>query len=108
LDTQDVVIADESGAIALAGVIGGLSTAISDMTKNIVIEIAHFDPVAVRRTSMRVGVRTDAVMRYEKTISPLLSFTSLSLILDILQQYSLMLGDYKIAGMSSVIDTKIA
>ncbi len=107
LDTQDIVIADDSGPIALAGVIGGLSTAISDMTKNIVIEIAHFDPVVVRKTSMKIGVRTDAVMRYEKTISPLLSLTSLSLILDALQQYSLMLGDYKIIGMSSVIDTKI-
>ena len=107
LDTQDIVIADDSGPIALAGVIGGFSTAISDMTKNIVIEIAHFDPVVVRKTSMKIGIRTDAVMRYEKTISPLLSLTSLSLILDALQQYSLMLGDYKIIGMSSAIDKKI-
>jgi hypothetical protein len=43
-------------------------------------------------------------MRFEKTLSPLLSLTSLSLILDILKQYTLMLGDYRIAGMGSVIN----
>jgi phenylalanyl-tRNA synthetase beta chain len=104
LIAQDIVIADDSGVIALAGVIWWLSTAISDSTKNIVIEMAHFDPVAVRRTSMRIGVRTDAVMRFEKTLSPLLSLTSLSLILDILKQYTLMLGEYRIAGMSAVMN----
>ena len=96
LVAQDIVIADESGVIALAGVIGGASTAVSDSTTNIVIEMAHFDPVATRRTSMRIGVRTDAVMRFEKTISPLLSLTSLSLILDVLKQYAPMLGEYTI------------
>lgn len=107
LIAQDIVIADDSGVIALAGVIWWLSTAISDSTKNIVIEMAHFDPVVVRRTSMRIGVRTDAVMRFEKTLSPLLSLTSLSLILDILKQYTLMLGEYRIAGMSSVMNDTV-
>ena len=71
------------------------------------IELAHFDPVATRRTSMRIGVRTDAVMRFEKTLSPLLSLTSLSLILDILKQYAPMLGDYTIAGAMSVMTDEI-
>ena len=87
--------------------IGGASTAVSDDTKNIVIEIAHFDPVATRRTSMRTGVRTDAVMRFEKTISPLLSLTSLSLILDVLKQYVPMLGEYTIAGAKSILSDEI-
>lgn len=104
---QDIVIADDSGVIALAGLVGGATTGISDTTKNIVIEIAHFDPVAVRRTSMRIGLRTDAVMRFEKTLSPLLSLTGLSLMLDLLDQYKLMLGDYTLIGMSSVIKDTI-
>lgn len=104
LVSQDIVIADDGGVIALAGVVGGKTTGISDTTKNIIIEIAHFDPVAVRRTSMRIGLRTDAVMRFEKTLSPLLSLTALSMMLDILEQYKLMLGDYTLVGMSSVID----
>lgn len=107
LSEQDIVIADDSGVIALAGVIGGLSTAVSDSTQRIVIEIAHFDPVVVRRTSMRIGVRTDAVMRFEKTISPLLSLTSLSLILDILKQYKPLLGDYAIVGMYSEMNDQV-
>lgn len=69
--------------------------------------MAHFDPVVVRRTSMRIGIRTDAVMRFEKTLSPLLSLTSLSLILDILKQYTLMLGDYRIAGMSALMNDTV-
>jgi len=56
---------------------------------------------------MRIGVRTDAVMRFEKTLSPLLSLTSLSLILDVLKQYTLMLGDYRVAGMNSVMNDQI-
>lgn len=56
---------------------------------------------------MRIGVRTDAVMRFEKTISPLLSLTSLSLTLDVFKQYTLMLGDYRIAGMSNVMNDQI-
>ena len=58
LVAQDIVIADESGVIALAGVVGGASTAVSDSTTNIVIEMAHFDPVATRRTSMRKHMRS--------------------------------------------------
>lgn len=56
---------------------------------------------------MRIGVRTDAVMRFEKTISPLLSLTSLSLMLDILKQYAPMLGNYTIGGVMSVITDEI-
>ena len=46
-------------------------------------------------------------MRFEKTISPLLSLTSLSLVLDILKQYALMLGDYTISGMSTLMSDEV-
>lgn len=72
------------------------------------IEIAHFDPVATRRTSTRIGVRTDAVMRFEKTLSPLLSLTSLSLLLDLIQQYKSLLGSYSIIGTSTIMQDSIA
>ena len=86
LCTQDVVIADERGVIALAGVIGGTNSCIDTNTKNIIIEIAHFDPVAVRRTSVRLGVRTDAVMRYEKNISPALTYVAPMIAFDLLEK----------------------
>ena len=52
------------------------------------MEIAHFDPVAVR---------TDAVLRFEKTLNPCLTLTAFSLMLDLLKQYQFMLGDSTIA-----------
>lgn len=55
----------------MAGIIGGLECAYSDSTTQVVIEIAHFDPVQVRKTGMRLGIRTDAQQRYEKHIHPL-------------------------------------
>lgn len=88
----------------MAGVIGGLRSAVSDGTNRIVVEIAHFDPVATRRTSMRIGVRTDAVMRFEKTLSPLLSLTAVSVFLDMLAQYKPMLGEYAIVGLANYCD----
>ena len=108
LKLQDIVIADERGVIALAGVIGGLESGVSDTTKRIVMEIANFDPVAVRRTSMRIGVRTDAVSRFEKTISPTLSLTAFSLMLDLLSQYKTMLADYTILGSNYYVDDQTA
>lgn len=108
LKAQDIVISDDKSILALAGVIGGLESGVSDQTKRIVVEIAHFDPVAVRRTSMRIGVRTDAVSRFEKTISPTLSLTAFSLMLDLLKQYKLMLGEYTIVGSNYYIDDQTA
>ena len=67
------------------------------------MEIAHFDPVAVRRTSVRLGVRTDAVLRFEKTLNPCLTLTAFSLMLDLLKQYTLMLGDYTIVGVNYMV-----
>jgi phenylalanyl-tRNA synthetase beta chain len=70
LTTDDLVIADESGAIALAGVIGGKHSAIGPDTKRIVLESANFHAATVRKTSSRLKVRTDASMRFEKAQDP--------------------------------------
>ncbi|NBU03463.1 MAG: phenylalanine--tRNA ligase subunit beta, partial [Bacteroidetes bacterium] len=63
LHIQDVVIADESGPIALAGVMGGQATAVSGDTKNVVVEVAHFHPTAVRKSAKRHNLHTDAGFR---------------------------------------------
>jgi phenylalanyl-tRNA synthetase beta chain len=68
LHAQDLVIADQSGAIALAGVMGGQSTAVSDSTKNVVIEVAHFHPTAVRKAAKRHNIHTDAGFRFERGV----------------------------------------
>ncbi len=70
LDENDIVIADGEGPVGLAGVMGGAATEVSSATKNIVIEVATFDMYTIRRTSMRHGLFTDAVTRFNKGQSP--------------------------------------
>lgn len=78
LCASDVVIADDAGVLALAGVVGGARAAASDDTKNIILESAYFDPVAVRKTAKRVGMSTDASYRYERGIDPTMTASALA------------------------------
>jgi phenylalanyl-tRNA synthetase beta chain len=66
LDPEDLVIADEVKALALAGVMGGWDSMITPETKNVLVESAWFEPMAVRRTARRHGLHTDASHRYER------------------------------------------
>jgi phenylalanyl-tRNA synthetase beta chain len=66
LDQEDLVVADEKKALALAGVMGGWDTMITAETKNILVEAAWFDPGSVRRSSKRHGLHTDASHRFER------------------------------------------
>lgn len=66
LTAEDIVIADAKGAIALAGIMGGFESAVSDGTNMILLEAAQFEPVHVRRTRTRLGLKTDASDRFEK------------------------------------------
>lgn len=71
LDASDVVIVDGDGPVGLAGIMGGNDSEVSFDTTNIVLECATFDMYAVRKTSMRHGIFTDAVTRFNKGQSPL-------------------------------------
>jgi phenylalanyl-tRNA synthetase beta chain len=66
LDPDDLVVADESKALGIAGVIGGWDTMITPETKNILVEAAWFDPGTVRRSSRRHLLHTDASHRFER------------------------------------------
>lgn len=66
LEPDDLVIADDKRPVALAGIMGGFDTMITDKTKNILIESAWFDPATVRRTARRLGMHTDASHRFER------------------------------------------
>ncbi len=67
---KDLVIADDAGILALAGVIGGARGMTNDNTKNIILESAYFNPVSVRKSSKRHGISTDSSYRYERGINP--------------------------------------
>jgi phenylalanyl-tRNA synthetase beta chain len=68
LTKENLVIADSKAPIALAGVMGGSDTEIDAKTRNILIEAAVFDKASVRRTSRALGLRSEAVARFEKGI----------------------------------------
>src|SRR5205807_10635581 len=66
LSPEDLIIADAKKPVALAGVMGGFDTMITNRTKNILIESAWFDPVSIRLTARRHGMPTDASHRFER------------------------------------------
>jgi len=67
-DGDMLLITDDTGPIALAGVMGGLNTEVTEMTKNILLESAFFDPISVRRTSRKFGISSDSSYRFERKI----------------------------------------
>ena len=73
LDPSDLVIADADRAIALAGIMGGEETEISDATTSILLEAANFEPVSLLRTSERLALRTEGSNRWEKGVDPYLA-----------------------------------
>ncbi len=66
LTPQDLIIADAVKPVALAGVMGGFDTMITERTTNVLIESAWFDPATVRQTAKRLGMHTDASHRFER------------------------------------------
>ncbi|HEX3559876.1 MAG TPA: phenylalanine--tRNA ligase subunit beta [Pyrinomonadaceae bacterium] len=68
LDEQMLVIGDAARAVALAGVMGGEETEISEATTDVLVESAYFDPQSVRRTSKLLGLQTDASYRFERGV----------------------------------------
>ena len=69
LEVNDLVIADDAGPIAIAGVKGGLRASVTNATKNIILESANFNAVSVRKTSTRLALRNDASKRFENNLS---------------------------------------
>jgi phenylalanyl-tRNA synthetase beta chain len=70
LTTEMLVIADAEKAVAVAGVMGGAETEVSDATTNLLLESAHFYPLSVRRTSRTLALRTEASYRFERIVDP--------------------------------------
>lgn len=68
LSSEDLMICDSKEPMCIAGVFGGLHSGVTEKTTNIFLESAYFDPVFIRKTSFRHGLRTDAATRFEKGI----------------------------------------
>lgn len=70
VDENTLMICSDGKPVAVAGIMGGLESEIEDDTDSLLLESANFDGVSVRRSATRLGLRTDASMRYEKTLDP--------------------------------------
>lgn len=68
LTSEQLIISDEEKPIALAGIIGGLSSSIHEDTTEIFLESAYFDPTTVRKTAFKTAIRTDSSQRFEKGV----------------------------------------
>ncbi|MBS1564276.1 MAG: phenylalanine--tRNA ligase subunit beta, partial [Bacteroidetes bacterium] len=68
LSAEDLMICNAEEGMCIAGVFGGLKSGVSDTTMNIFLESAWFNPVDIRKTSFRHGLRTDAATRFEKNV----------------------------------------
>jgi phenylalanyl-tRNA synthetase beta chain len=67
-----LVIADADRAVALAGVMGGRDSEVSDATVNVLLESARFDPLSIRTTARRLAMKSDSSYRFERGIDPTL------------------------------------
>lgn len=70
LSGEDLVIADGASPVALAGIMGGKDSEVSELTTRILLESAYFDPASVLRTSKRLGLRSEASARFERGADP--------------------------------------
>lgn len=87
LDGEFLAITDADRPVALAGVMGGFDTRVTDATRNVFLEAAHFAPAAIIGRSRRLGMHTDAAHRFERGVDPQLPRTAIEvatrLILDV-------------------------
>jgi phenylalanyl-tRNA synthetase beta chain len=95
LDCQDrkltpdvLVIADEAGPIALAGVMGGAETEVSDKTTNVLLESANFDFISIRRTMRALDLPSEASLRFSKGIHPELVRPAVERAADLMRQHA--------------------
>ncbi len=77
LTDKELMIQCQGHSIALAGVMGGIETEVTESTAKLLLESANFDPATIRRTATRLGLRTDASARFEKSLDP--TYTALAI-----------------------------
>lgn len=70
LSSDDLLICDQSQPLALAGILGGVNSEVSEKTKHVLLESAYFRPQTIRRTSKHLGIQTEASKRFERSVDP--------------------------------------
>ena len=88
LDPEDLLITDGSGAIGLAGVMGGGTTEMGDATRNVLIEAATFDPASIARTARRHKLPSEASRRFERGVDPAIPYVAARRVADLMVEYA--------------------
>ena len=70
LEANDLIIADDEGPLAIAGVMGGMRAAVGPATRSVLLEAAYFRPDTLSRTARRLGLATEAALRFERGVDP--------------------------------------
>lgn len=84
IDENTLMICSNDTPVAIGGIMGGLDSEIEDDTTSLLLESANFDGVCIRKSSQRLGLRTDASMRYEKIIDPEITVVAIERFLKLL------------------------
>ncbi len=101
LTEEVLIVSDENNPIALAGIIGGLESSVTEKTKNIFLESAYFDPITIRKSAKSQGISTDASFRFERGVDPNMTLIAI-------KYAAILLHEYANAKISySFIDQKI-
>lgn len=103
LSEEDLVISDGKVALAIAGIMGGRDSGIQNETTSIILESANFKAAMIRKTSQKLGLRTEASSRYEKSLDPELTEVALFRFLTLLKEIC---PEYKI--VSALVDVNQA
>lgn len=103
MQVTDIVIADNKRALALAGVMGGLGSAVTDKTTNIFVEVAVFDGTSIRKTKQLHNLPTDASYRFERGVSVELASEVLPMAANLYVEYAF----GKLLGMRDVRVTEV-
>ncbi|MCD7827884.1 MAG: phenylalanine--tRNA ligase subunit beta [Clostridiales bacterium] len=86
IDENTLLIYNNDEPVAIAGIMGGLDSEIVGNTDSVVIESANFNGISVRKTSSRLGLRTDASMRYEKILDPEMTVTAIRRMMKLMKE----------------------
>ena len=86
IDENTLMIASKGEPVAIAGIMGGLATEIEDDTDSLLLESANFDGVCIRKSETRLGLRTDASIRYETIIDPEMTVTAIERFMHLLKE----------------------
>lgn len=71
LPADALLISDAEGPVAIAGILGGQASSVTEKTQSILLEAAYFDPISIRKTAKKIGIRTESSHRFEKGTDPL-------------------------------------